>query len=220
MKKRFVAIVAGLAVAVSGLVVSVPEAQAVSPSLSGTATSAIADQLMHIQAQGFSANRSVQFVLSGPQSVSLGGLTANGSGMVNNYLLVPPLTVVGLYTLTASGVNGSATWPVQISSPYRLLRFDANGGSVSTSSRSALSGAAMGSLPSPSRAGYTFAGWFTARSGGVKVTSASRMGSTDTSLFAHWSANKFTVKFSANGGKKLSSKSKRVTMGKSYGKLP
>jgi len=46
------------------------------------------------------------------------------------------------------------------------------------------------------------------------------MGSTDTTLFAHWAAKKFTVKFSANGGKKLSSKSKRVTMGKSYGKLP
>ena len=224
MKKRFVAVVAGLAVAVSGLVVSAPEVQAA--SLSGTATSAVAGQPMLVKASGFGANKSVQFVLSGPQNVSLGALTTNSSGAVNNSLTVPSSTVAGSYTLTASGPTSISylvaviSTTVQISSPYRLLRFDANSGSVSPGSRSALSGAALGSLPTPSRAGYTFKGWFTARSGGAKVTSASRMGSTDTSLFAHWTAKKYTVKFSANGGKKPSAKSKRVTMGHSYGKLP
>ena len=56
-------------------------------------------------------------------------------------------------------------------------------------------------LPSnPSRTGYTFNGWWTAKSGGYQRTSSSVLTSTagDT-LYAHWNANKYTVKFNGNG---------------------
>ncbi len=48
--------------------------------------------------------------------------------------------------------------------------FDANGGSVSPSSKSVTVGAKYGSLPTPTRKGYSFSGWYTTASGGEEVT--------------------------------------------------
>ena len=48
------------------------------------------------------------------------------------------------------------------------------------------------SLPSPTRTGYTFAGWYTAASGGTQVTSSTQIKSSQT-LYAHWTANVYTI---------------------------
>jgi len=83
-----------------------------------------------------------------------------------------------------------------------------------------------GSLPSPTRAGYTFKGWFTKASGGSKVTSAKKVTiTTDQTLFARWAAKKYKTTFNANGGTTPKTgakvtKSKSVTFGKNYGTLP
>lgn len=42
-----------------------------------------------------------------------------------------------------------------------------------------------GTLPSPARKGYTFTGWYTAKSGGAKVTSATVISKSQT-LYARW----------------------------------
>ena len=57
-------------------------------------------------------------------------------------------------------------------------------------------------LPTPTRTGYTFKGWYTATCGGTKVGDA---GATYTptgaiTLHAQWTANGFAVNFDANGG--------------------
>ena len=46
---------------------------------------------------------------------------------------------------------------------------------------------AAGTLPTPVRSGYTFLGWFTAATGGAKVTSATLIDKNMT-LYAHWQA--------------------------------
>lgn len=46
-------------------------------------------------------------------------------------------------------------------------------------------------LPDASRAGYSFAGWYTAATGGSRVTSLSP--TANTTLYAHWSANSYVV---------------------------
>lgn len=66
------------------------------------------------------------------------------------------------------------------------VTFDANGGNVSEKTRTVLSGAAIGLLPTPTRAGYEFLGWFTTANGGRKVYSTSKT-STDVVYYAHWS---------------------------------
>ena len=79
------------------------------------------------------------------------------------------------------------------------VSFNANGGSVGETSRSIVKGNAIGTLPTPTRTGYTFAGWWTAASGGTQI-SASTTVSGNVTYYAHWTVNQYTVTFNANGG--------------------
>ena len=100
------------------------------------------------------------------------------------------------------------------------ITFDANGGSVSTASKTVTYDSTYGTLPTPTRTGYTFAGWYTSASGGTKITSDAKVTTTDSqTLYAHWSANTYTVSYNANGGS-VSATSKTVTYGSTYGTLP
>ncbi len=67
------------------------------------------------------------------------------------------------------------------------VSFSANGGSVSTSSKTAYYNTTYGTLPTPTRSGYSFAGWYTASSGGSYVTSSTKVTATGNhTLYAHW----------------------------------
>jgi hypothetical protein len=65
------------------------------------------------------------------------------------------------------------------------LKFDPNGGTVSKKSKSVKVGAKYGTLPTPIRQWYSFQGWYTKKSGGVRMTSASVV-TTAKKLYAHW----------------------------------
>jgi uncharacterized repeat protein (TIGR02543 family) len=54
-------------------------------------------------------------------------------------------------------------------------------------------------LPTPTRTGYTFTGWYTAAEGGTKVES-STVPTGNTTLYAQWTPNTYTINFNANGG--------------------
>ena len=69
------------------------------------------------------------------------------------------------------------------------VTFDGNGGTPSSSSMSYIAGNAYGTLPTATREGYVFAGWFTATSGGVQMTETSIISETVTVLYAHWTSN-------------------------------
>jgi len=107
----------------------------------------------------------------------------------------------------------------------KTLNFDANGGTVSETSKTVDCEKGCSELPTPAtRTGYEFDGWYTEKIGGTKVDSDSALvalsgGST---LYAHWTANKYTVTFKENGGDTLpsSSASKEVTYDSTYGTLP
>lgn len=77
-------------------------------------------------------------------------------------------------------------------------------------------------LVSASRTGYNFAGWYDAASGGTKVGNADASytpGSAKT-VYAHWTAKKFTVTFNKNGGSTPNPATKSVTYNSTYGTLP
>ena len=62
-----------------------------------------------------------------------------------------------------------------------------------TTTKSVKYGATYGDLTTPSRSGYTFVGWYTASSGGTKITSASTMNTAGNhTLYARWSRNAVT----------------------------
>lgn len=70
------------------------------------------------------------------------------------------------------------------------LTFDANGGSVSPSSTSVVYNTAYGTLPTPTRTGYSFNGWFTATTGGIQVISTTTYTTaSDSTIFAQWTAS-------------------------------
>lgn len=83
--------------------------------------------------------------------------------------------------------------------------------------------AAVSSITPPTRAGYTFTGYFTGRASGTMVVApdgsialAVAFGARDITLFAHWSPNSYTLSFS--GGGELSPVS--VTFDRAVGALP
>jgi uncharacterized repeat protein (TIGR02543 family) len=55
-------------------------------------------------------------------------------------------------------------------------------------------------LPTPEKAGYTFLGWYTAKTGGEKVTAETQLVGTS-ALYARWKALVYEITFNAAGGK-------------------
>lgn len=81
------------------------------------------------------------------------------------------------------------------------VTFDATGGTCDTASKTVTYNSAYGTLPTPTKAGYTFNGWYTEKSGGTKIKSSSTVFITaDVTLYAQWTANTYTVVYNANGG--------------------
>ncbi len=107
-----------------------------------------------------------------------------------------------------------------------LITFNANGGSVSPDHWNCVIGTAVEAFPTPTRPGYTFAGWWTARTGGTRVESIARVTTAQT-FYAHWTANggvdpgdgSYTVTFNANGGS-VTPTTRNVSCGKAVGTLP
>lgn len=68
------------------------------------------------------------------------------------------------------------------------VTFDPNGGTVSPTSAVTAPGGGPVTMPTPTRTGYSFDGWFTAASGGEKVLSDKTF-SQNTTIYAHWTQN-------------------------------
>lgn len=76
------------------------------------------------------------------------------------------------------------------------VAFDANGGSVDESSITAEADTAIGTLPTPTRLGYIFTGWYTLAENGVQITEEEIITS-DMTYYAHWQYA--TARIGANG---------------------
>lgn len=100
------------------------------------------------------------------------------------------------------------------------VTFDNNVGGTLVGTKTVIYGQPYGTLMNTTRAGYTFDGWYTAKSGGTKITSSTKYTTLgDITLYAHWTANTYTVTFDATGGN-VSQTSKTVNYNSTYGPLP
>ena len=106
-------------------------------------------------------------------------------------------------------VTGDVTLYAHWSVNSYTLAFDGNGGKASESSRTVQYGSQYGSLPTATRTGHTFQGWYTAKSGGSQVSSSTTMEAANTTVYAHWTVNTYTVSFDSNGGSAVASQSVR-----------
>lgn len=92
-------------------------------------------------------------------------------------------------TMPAENIEVVAVW----SEPTYTISFDANGGLVDIDSKSVVENSTYGELPVPTYAEHYFLGWFTATSGGRKVTSATNVEiSADQTLYALWATTGYT----------------------------
>ena len=99
---------------------------------------------------------------------------------------------------TVSGTSLKATAVVTVTQrPYNVT-FDSNGGSAVAAAKVEY-GKPVAEPAAPSRTGYTFAGWYTAKGGGSKYDFTKPV-TADMTLYARWTVNKYTVAFDANGG--------------------
>ena len=82
---------------------------------------------------------------------------------------------------------------------YYTVWLNANGGEVNPGSITVQSGGTYSGLPTPSRSGYDFAGWFD--DGGRQVWDGLGIYTNgDHTLYAHWNPHKHNVWLNANGG--------------------
>jgi uncharacterized repeat protein (TIGR02543 family) len=80
------------------------------------------------------------------------------------------------------------------------VKYDANGGTPSPADKAITVGSNY-SLPTVSRPGYKFDGWYTAATGGTKVEGTTKVSSpANHTLYARWTGNTVTVTFHRNGG--------------------
>ena len=80
------------------------------------------------------------------------------------------------------------------------ISFNGNGGTPSFNSIDQYWKDPIGNLPTASRTGHKFAGWYTEASGGTQITSSTEMPASNVTYYAHWTPNVCTIYYNANGG--------------------
>jgi len=109
----------------------------------------------------------------------------------------------------------------ELTGPKVTISFEENGGSE-VDDITKVVGSIIGSLPSPTKEGYSFDGWYTDKD----LTTAfveNRMPSENITLYAKWMVNTYNVTLNANGGTfggDENTKVISVTYSSPYGELP
>ena len=112
------------------------------------------------------------------------------------------------YYYWVKAVNGPAESALSASAqgwvnvPDVVVTFipNATDATVSPTSKAFSPGKTYGSLPTPTRTGYNFDGWYTAATGGTKITASSTVTSSRTTLYAHWIGKTYSVTLNRQTG--------------------
>ena len=101
-------------------------------------------------------------------------------------------------SVAPKGSTQSASASVTVTAPVYTVTYNANGGAVSPTSNAVNQGSSV-TLPTPTRSGWTFNGWFTAATGGTKINSPYTP-TANITLFAQWTQITHVVTYNATGG--------------------
>ena len=112
----------------------------------------------------------------------------------------------GVWTGTIDKLTGDTTFTVTAEPkdapkpPVKhTITFNANGGSVSPETMETDENGKLSALPTPTRDGCTFDGWYDAKDGGSKVP-ADKIYTESTTIYAHWTKNSSGGGSSGGGG--------------------
>ena len=144
------------------------------------------------------------------------GLTLNATtGAISG---TPTASGTYSFVVTATNSAGSDSKNLNIvvhadAATTYIITFDANGGKVSPTSATTGADGRLASLPTPTRGGYTFNGWFDVATGGTQITTGTVF-SVNTTVFSQWIYNggssaleptQHTLIFETNGGSAVAS---------------
>ena len=133
------------------------------------------------------------------------GLTLKSDGSITG----KPVEA-GTFNFTVKATNsagsvseGFVIYVAPVTSTYYSIYYDVNGGDplipmLSTGMTDPTG--CMQEMPTPSRTNYTFAGWYTKKSGGTRVHYGTKM-SGDTTLYAHWAPGNISRNYKSAYGK-------------------
>ena len=125
-------------------------------------------------------------------------VTVNGSTLAaskytyqGGKITIPAGYIKGAIGITATAVPKTYT-----------VSFHVNySGGTNPASRTVTYNSTYGTLPAPTRRGYTFGGWYTTKALTTPVKGSTKVTTTrDHTLYAKWTANTYTVTLDANGG--------------------
>ena len=120
------------------------------------------------------------------------------------------------YTMPSQNVIFTFVWSLDIT-------YDSQGGSaIADGDTTTTNGATITTLPTdPTRAGYTFAGWYTASSGGSQITTSAPHGLTSHfTLYAKWTGNPLAISYDSQGGNPVADGDTTSTVGGLINPLP
>lgn len=188
-----------------------PSRNTIKTTIGGSdATTNIVQQMI-----GKDGNKATTVSLSATKSYDF----VNTAGSAKNITKYFGVWVAGTYGSNYSN-QATATCTVTPASVTYPVTFNPNGGTVSTKSKKVTIGKTYGTLPTPTRTGYEFDGWYTRESSGIKVDKNTAVGTNPpTTLYAHWKGKTYTVSLDANGGT-VGMKSRTATYGSEYPALP
>ena len=154
----------------------------------------------------------------GPVKVKLSDTSDSGSGISDygigmttrvmydkNTTLDMPFGITNVtgYVKDKAGNENTCKLTVERVNDYKLIYNDNKGSGCSNKNQNVIykySYNVYGNLCTPARTGYTFTGWFTKENAGEKIENTTKMtNKSDTTIYAHWSANTYTVAFNGNG---------------------
>lgn len=168
------------------------------------------------------------------KNVSLSKLDVNAAGYLNvdgdfyvaGHITKGLTTICDPYTsdkmlkLTNGSVKHIKTEEFENMLSSCVVTFDANGGTVDVATSNLNYGHAYGTLPIPTRAGYTFAGWYTDKKNGSKIEENTIVTAiSEQTLYAHWTPIEYKLSYNGNGGS-VDVSEKVVTVDEAFGELP
>ena len=123
--------------------------------------------------------------VSGEYTLPANGFTAPDGKQFKAWSVDGNEKAVGDAITVSANTTVTAVWE-DIPATIYTVTFNANGGSVTPASAPTNAEGKLTSLPTPTRSGsYSFNGWYTAASGGTKVTS-STVFNANTTIYAQW----------------------------------
>jgi uncharacterized repeat protein (TIGR02543 family) len=157
------------------------------------ATTITAATTLHARWTAVPVTHTVTFNLNNGTRTGGGQLTQTVTR--GNAAVAPNVTRTGHtfagWSRALTNITGNVTITARWTVNRYTVTFNVNGGSALSAAnrtRTRDHNAQVGTLPTPTRSGHTFAGWFTTRTGGTRITTTTRI-TANTTYFARWIAN-------------------------------